>query len=261
MRRVLTDSLPTPEKRILLSKEEAKHLTRVLRMETGDLIEVLDRRGNGVLGHIEIEGSHVYLRFHEAIQLEAKSKRSELLPITVACAILKGDAMHLAIEKATELGVTEFIPLMTERTVVKLDDKDPSHYLNRWQKIADQSLKQCGRLAQMSISSVVSLDQLLKAENTPNWFFMDELLDGSSTPTLLNELEAVYSDTKQNYGVLIGPEGGWSSQERELVVGSKKARSVSLSPLVLRAETALIASVSVMGAFLRSKLKEGRYEI
>lgn len=257
MRRVLTDSLPTRDKRVLVSKDEAKHLTRVLRMESGDLIEVLDRRGNGVVGKLEVEGSHVYLKFHEALKTNEKTQRSESLPIAVACAILKGDAMHFALEKATELGVLEFMPLLAERTVVKLESKDPAHYQTRWQKISDQSLKQCGRLEQMSITPVVSLDQVLKDENTSRvWFFMDEQLDGKSALTFLDELDSIYKDSKQNFGILIGPEGGWSSQERDAAITSKNVRAVSLSPIVLRAETALMSSVSILGAFLRSKIKK-----
>lgn len=246
MRRVLLPELPLGKKRFLLPKDEAKHLTRVLRIGAGDTIEAIDGHGNRATGIVEVVGSHVYLSLDNEPRSETKA--GDILPLTLACAILKTDAMHVAIEKATELGVKRFIPLLTERSVVKMESKPESHFLTRWQKIADQSLKQCGRLQQMTISNPVSLDQLLKDENNSTvWFFMDESLDANRASMLIDQ------DFNQETGILIGPEGGWSAKERALIEKLNQVRAISLGPLVLRAETALIASTAIVGAFLRRK--------
>lgn len=213
----------------------------------------MDGKGNALLAVLRVRGEEVLLETpSESVEIR-HSTRSETLPVTLELAALKGDAMEWAIEKAVELGAARVAPLITAHTVVQMDRKGPEAFRERWQKIADQALKQCGRLSRMEILLPEPLDQAMSrransAAQPRVW--CDESSRGE-TPELLRWLALPEQNSLQELRILIGPEGGWSEKERGLLQSS--GARVSLGPLVLRAETAAIAALSIATASFRAR--------
>jgi 16S rRNA (uracil1498-N3)-methyltransferase len=242
MKRVLCPTLPSPDQPVELPSEEARHLTQVLRLSDGASVEAMDGAGHAVLGTLRIRGKRTLLEFQRAI--ESVAHEPGLVPVTLEISILKGEAMEWVVEKAVELGIRSLVPVITAHTVVQLDRKGPEVFRARWQKIADQALKQCGRRHRLEVREPIELEQLLAREAHTDQeprLWCDEASRVGSMP-LARELERIASPCR----ILIGPEGGFSEIERQLLPTSSVA--VSLGPLVLRAETAAIAAMSLASA-------------
>ena len=172
------------------------------------------------------------------------------LPIHLKMSIIKGEAMEWVVEKAVELGVRSLTPIETEFTVVKIHKKGADAFQERWQRIADQSLKQCGRLDRMEVRAPLSFESLLTEPGSLYW--LDETLasDSDQGPHLSRVLSAHDADGKES-ALLVGPEGGLSANERgrllQLTVSGKKAiKRVHLGSLILRAETAAMLGISLL---------------
>ncbi|HCM38861.1 MAG: hypothetical protein A2070_13330 [Bdellovibrionales bacterium GWC1_52_8] len=248
MKRLLCPEVPRPGRKIPLNETEAVHATRVLRLSDGDLIEALDGSGKSVVARLRTRSGSVWLEYESEGALASDEKH---LPSTVLeMAVLKGDAMEWVVEKAVELGITTLIPVLTAHTVVQMKQKGPEVFQERWQKIADQALKQCGRLNRMQIHLPVPLaDLFLKYPARPETvrLWCDEASRENAAPLLKILLEPDL--LKKEVRVLIGPEGGWSQNEREFLT-TAHLKEASLGPLVLRAETAAIYCISlIFGAF------------
>ena len=252
MRRILCPQLPKANRPALLVESEAKHATQVLRLSDGDTVEAIDGQGQAIAailrtlhGPVRLELPHT----QETPLLARQSPQGSVLPVVLEMGILKGDAMEWVVEKCVELGVKTLIPVTTDHTVVQTKNKGPEAFQERWQKIADQALKQCGRLDRMEVQLPQRLSLVLKdaPQNAQRIrFFCDELTTDNPN-TLIHACRSVL--LREEYRILIGPEGGWSRAERDLL--TKEASRINLSPLVLRAETAAIFSVSLLTASLR----------
>ena len=263
MKRVLCEKLPEPHQPTALSESEATHLTRVFRLKDGDRVEAMDGKGRHALVTLRTRGGAPRLEFLEkATQFPSSDQR---VPVVLEMAVLKGDAMEWVIEKAVELGISTVIPVITAHTVVQLDKKGPEAFRERWQKIADQALKQCGRLDRLEIKTPVELEVLLaegseSAAPAPGAsgsgvsqaprLWCDEAAR-ENAGTLMGWLNSSEQKAAMPIRVLVGPEGGWSELEREVLSRSSQNTPVSLGPLVLRAETAAIFALSLVTAALR----------
>ena len=249
MKRVLSPNLPKPDSEVELPENEAHHITQVMRLRDGDTVEALDGKGAAVLSVLRVRGKSVFLTASEATISTRQAGVSEVLPIDLEVAILKGDAMEWIVEKAVELGVRSLTPLVTAHTVVQIDRKGPQVFRERWQRIADQTLKQCGRLGAMEIKMPTSLERHLADTASARRIVADERV-AHEAPILFDRLTSEADLWRPGIRILIGPEGGWSEKERGLLDGSGSI-SVSLGPLILRAETACLFSVATAVAFLR----------
>lgn len=217
-------------------EEEAHHLIQVLRIRNGETVECLDGKGARLKVRIEFEGKGKATAVPQG-EVE-RDPRLMSAPIQLEMAVIKGDAMEWTVEKAVELGVRTFVPVLTAHTVVQTDKKGPKAFQERWQKIADQALKQCGRLERMTVEEPVALEQLLTRKR-PLRIWLDEASRATS-PSMIEALhQAGASVITQGVSILVGPEGGFSEQERALLSRSSLP-SVSLGPWVLRAETAAL---------------------
>ncbi len=237
IRRVLVEKLPSRgNARIELPEDESNHLTSVLRMRDGDSVEVLDGQGQFASGKLVFERKRLFVEIG-TIQKDDE----QLLPVVLETAILKGDSMDWLVEKSVELGLPYLQPVVTAHTVVRLQErKGPEAFQERWQRIADQSLKQCGRRIRMTVGLPVTLDQLL-AQALPSGqkrLWLDEGSRAVGTPHLSRVIPS------NPFRILLGPEGGWSSNERDMLGRSDGIVPVQLGPWVLRAETAGIAALS-----------------
>ncbi len=262
-KRLLCPQLPRKGIPTILLDTEAHHAIRVLRLRDGDIIEALDGIGHSALTTLRTRGGQPRLEFiHSETSSNTGSQSPPFLaapfpPLTLEIAALKGDAMEWVIEKSVELGVQCLSPILTDHTVVQMKNKSPEIFQERWQKIADQSLKQCGRLERMQIQTPIPLERLMTQtqENTAPSIrlWCDEAKSGESLflPQWLNSRLHTSSDPLL-IKILIGPEGGWSTQERlllEQVTPLSPTLRMSLGPHVLRAETAALFAVSLVSAY------------
>lgn len=253
MRRVMIHKLPAVGERAMLDAEEAKHVRGVLRLGDGDEIEVLDGSGSAVVARLQLDGRNTQI---EAVrQIDGERTASDaVLPIVVAMAIPKGDAMAWVIEKCVELGVGTLRPFFSEHSVVQSGKKGPDAFLERWRKIGHEALKQSGRLRRLEIPSVAtSLEQVVRdlAASSPDaeLFFCDEQLVNADKQQHLATLLRRKPPQAKGAVVLIGPEGGWSQRERGLLQNSRW-QPTALGAHVLRSETAAVFAASLLvGAY------------
>ncbi len=204
--------------------EELKHL-KVRRVKNGTEIILLN--GKGMEAKALLKGKEA-----EIIKVEKVNKE---LPVKIYLyqGLIKGEKMELIIQKATELGVAEIIPIITERCVVE----PKREKLKRWQKIAIEALKQSGRTVLPAIHPPKSLEELrISGPLLVPW----EKAEKSFKSILASW------NTTDNLSVLIGPEGGLTEGEISYLVRKFNAETVSLGNVILRSETAAIYAISVL---------------
>lgn len=213
--------------RIVLAGAEAHHLRTVLRMRPGDLAELFDGAGGIVSGQIEeIRADRTVFRVLSR-NFEAESGAS----LTLALALLKGQKMELVIQKATELGVHTFIPVISRYCERQTWSEQ---LLQRWQRIVLEACKQCRRPVPMRLVPPAALHELNFPADSRNILLWEQETDCSFSAAELGDGRPVI--------LLIGPEGSFHPDE---VAQTRSAgfKTVSLGPRILRAETAAIAAV------------------
>lgn len=224
-----------------LNGEDAKHLTRVLRVEPGQRYEISDNR-NVYLA--EIETAHkerVLFRTLEPIET-----RESPLRVTLCAALIKFDHFEWMIEKATELGVAEIVPVEAVRSERGLE-RAARKRVERWRRIALEASQQSRRARLPEIAEPSLLRDVL-ARGADCRLALDE--DPDARP-LLNALPAERV-ASTSVAIVIGPEGGWTDDERASFVAAGWSPA-SLGSTILRAETAAIAALAVVSAAWQSR--------
>lgn len=216
---------------------DAHHIQHVLRMKAGELLLVVDPLGCVAEARICCFGE----RFVEA-ELVAFLDRNTEAPVelTLVQCLPKGDKMDWIVQKAVELGVCAIQPVVSEHCVVKYDDKKKSARREKWQKIAEEAAKQCGRTALPEILPILPLLSLLK--KLPPDAECILCYEGEAPQRLKSLLQRSEAG---RYLIFIGPEGGFSQTE----TAAFKAHGVTaatLGPRILRAETAAISAVAMV---------------
>jgi 16S rRNA (uracil1498-N3)-methyltransferase len=215
--------------------EDARHLTRVLRVEAGQRFEISDNRAAWLAEVTEAHGARVVFRVIEALESPAFPVR-----ITLIAAIVKFDRFEWMIEKATELGVERILPMEAARTDKGLFEAAHKR-AERWRRIARECSQQSRRTRVPEIMPVVRFGACL-AEPAGYRYFLDE----AGAPPILR-LFPERRNAADEVAVMLGPEGGWTDGERQsaALAGWLPA---SLGPLILRAETAAMAALAVVGS-------------
>ncbi len=214
--------------------EEARHLTRVLRVEPGQRYEISDNR-NVYLAEIEsARKENVVFRTLEKLAPPPPTARFLLY-----CSLVKFDRFEWIVEKATELGVTTIVPVEATRSERGLE-RAAGKRLERWRRIVLEASQQSRRARLPEIAEPVPLAEALLSTATHR-YALDESGDAA---TLLGALPAARS-AEDAVAILTGPEGGWTEAERS-AFRSAGWTPVSLGPLILRAETAVIAALAVV---------------
>jgi 16S rRNA (uracil1498-N3)-methyltransferase len=216
-----------------LRGDEARHLTRVLRVEVGQQFEISDNQSAYLAEISEARGERVVFRVIEPVDAPAPP-----VHITLCAALIKFDRFEWMIEKATELGVERIIPVGAARSERGLFEASRKRS-ERWVRIARESSQQSRRVRIPEILPAVLFEKSL-AEQTDHRYFLDE----GAAPPLLRVVPAERPGASR-IGVLIGPEGGWTASERQLAMGAQW-QPVSLGPQVLRAETAASAAIAIL---------------
>lgn len=221
---------------IISEKEDIKHILNVLRYRINDeLILVDDAEFTYKVIITDIQKDRITTKVIEKV----KSFRKLSLNITLAQSILKASAQDILIQKATELGVKTIIPIVSQYTVVKLDNKKGMEQkINRWQKIAFESCKQCERSDIPVVEDIISFENLLNK------------LDDYDLPVVCVERQAdmsikefLKSNKPGKILAIVGPEGGWSDEEINMFK-RKGLKTLTLGNLIFRAETAAINVLS-----------------
>ncbi len=223
------------EKSVVLTGTDAIHIRTVLRLQTGDKIQVLDGKGSLYLVQLaDVKSKSVK---GEIISSE-KVNTDSPLKIHLGQSLIKGNKFDVVLRKSVELGVQSITPLITERTVVK---SDGNKKIARWQKIAEESCKQCGRSSIPTVSeSIIKLGAFCQKRNEDDLKFMFWELESKIGLKDMNP-EKIPSSVS----VLIGPEGGFTIEEVE-TARSHGFQTVGLGPRILRAETAPLVVLSLL---------------
>jgi 16S rRNA (uracil1498-N3)-methyltransferase len=213
-----------------LRGDDAKHLSRVLRVEPGHRYEISDN-AQKYLAEV-VEAHKECVKFEVVEKLAAEREKPE---IHLYVAIIKFEHFEWGIEKATELGVDRIVPVQSARTETGLD-KAVAKRLERWRKIALEASQQSRRVFLPRLDGVARLKDVLKVVEGQRIF-----LDENRESGLLGNIE-VHTDV---VSLLIGPEGGWTDDERRMVVEAGWTPA-SLGPRILRAETAWLAAMAIL---------------
>lgn len=241
MARFLIDPHDVKDGEIYLSQKETHHAVSVYRTKIGDVLELIDGKGAAYRG-IALSVENRRLR----IALEKKSTGSSgsEAGILLAMSLIKPELMDLVIQKACELNVRCLIPLVTDRTIIRLSADQQKKKHERWQKISQESAKQCGRLSLPEIRPITPLRNFLETSLEVDKIFIPTLCVES-----VSLKEAIQGQTAKKVLVLIGPEGDFTPKETALAM-ALGAEAVSLGPLIMRAETAAIYMLSVLNFLL-----------
>ncbi len=218
--------------------EESHHLSRVLKKQSGDVVQVFD--GEGWVAPVRITGTFNAQRV-EAVVLAEKILLKSPLTLALYPALIKGERFDWLLEKATELGVDSIHPMFTERTVVRVEGANLESKLERWQKIILAAAKQCGRQNLPKLHAPLPFAQCaqtLAPDRTHFILWETEELKRLSTQFNLNP-------KMTHCSLFIGPEGGFTLREAQLAA-SCGAVAVRLGESILRAETAALVGASYL---------------
>ena len=224
--------------KIFLKGEELHHVRDVMRLDVGDAIVAFDGQGKEYIGKIAGSSSKELVIKINKIVSGARSQGSQ---ISLACGIPKLDRMDYIVQKSTELGVKSIYPLMTKRTIVSLsDEKKAQARKARWERIAVESSKQCGRAVLPEIKPVTGFSQFMQSLKG-----FDLALIAALAEDVKDLKDVLRNSSVKNVVLLIGPEGDFTKEEVDAAV-KKGCVPVSLGPLVLRCDTAAIYGLSVL---------------
>jgi 16S rRNA (uracil1498-N3)-methyltransferase len=223
------------EDRVRFDAAEAHHLRRVLRLRTGAVVEATD--GTGRLYTVRLAGLDAKGAWG-TIEARTEPARESPCAITLAQGILKGDRMSWLVQKATELGVARIIPMETARVVARPSGGTTGRHV-RWERIAREAVKQCGRVVVPSIVAPRAFPEVVREipDQDAAWLFWEG--GGQSLVAASRECGSL-----ARLLLLVGPEGGLTSEEVAQAEGAG-ARLVSLGPRILRAESAGLTAIAV----------------
>jgi 16S rRNA (uracil1498-N3)-methyltransferase len=224
--------------RVVFDRDESRHLARVLRLRSGDTVVAADGAGREYTVRLESVGEEAT----GTVLAAGDNDRESPVRITLLQGVPKGDKMESIVRACTELGVARIVPVLTERTIVTLDAARWRDRARRWQRIAKEAAKQCGRAVVPPVDVPRPFDDVLARGDDPDlrlclWEGARD--SGASLPLALPGGAGV--------ALLVGPEGGFAATEADrarqhgwLIVGA--------GPRILRTETAGPAIIAVLQA-------------
>lgn len=217
--RFFCESIPESGATAMLDRDESHHAAKVLRLESGEAVDLVDGRGGWARGEVErVDAKGTAVRVTERQQTEPYHQ------VTVAFGITKGAALDFIVHRLTEVGVREMVPLLTDHSLAPKEWNE-----ERWTRVLRETAKQCQETWFPTLRSPVRLSD-----------FLAEL--GSRPFAVCDEADrAAGANLPRFETVLVGPEGGWSAPERALF-RRQGAHFLGLGRNRLRAETAALAS-------------------
>jgi 16S rRNA (uracil1498-N3)-methyltransferase len=236
-------------KPLLLEESEAHHCLDVLRLGIGLRVVIFNGRGSQITAEITaIEKGRVYLK-----ELIAARTEPVRCAITLAQAIPKGKNMDLILQKATELGVAKIVPLVSDRTVVHLEEDELSKKREKWKQVTIEAAKQSGQDWLPEIAVPITPKQFFAEFDRSELSLIASLQnDARSFKRVLANFHEQHGRRPESALILIGPEGDFTPAETSWAK-SAGCVPVSLGPIVLRTETAAIYSLSVLAYELQGE--------
>ena len=238
MRRFFLERNMIGKGKAILNGGEARHIGKVLRLGIGDTLYFLDESGWEYQTVITSKSSKIV-----EVEIVKKSppQKDSSITITLGQSLPKAQKMDYIVQKATELGVSSIIPFLSTRSVLSLDEERSKRKRIRWQKIALEATKQCGRVVVPQIEAIVPFKEIL------------EKCDDNSLKIMLwedeksNKLKDVLKNTQPLPKVifLVGPEGGFTPEEVDMAIHAD-FQTVSLGRYILRTETAGICLLGIL---------------
>jgi 16S rRNA (uracil1498-N3)-methyltransferase len=227
----------TPGREIDLPQQAGEHIVRVLRLERGDPLRLFNGDGREYIGEI----AAIAKRAVSARVLEATNapERESALRITLGQGIARGEKMDWILQKATELGVARIVPLVAERTEVKLDAERAERRLAHWEAVLASACEQCGRNR---------LPELARPMKLADW--AASLGDEAGLRLALDphgDANARDVVPSMHVTLVVGPEGGLSAQDLA-ALAQAGFRGLRLGPRILRTETAGLAAMAALQA-------------
>ena len=208
-----------------LDKSQSHYLTKVMRINENEVFSLFNNNGEWVAKILRISKSIVEFKVIKKIRQKEKIKE-----LWLAFSPIKSNYQNFMIQKATELGVTKFIPIIFERTIVRKINKE------RFEKIVIEASEQSNRINVPLIEPTQNLDNLLK--NSMDLIFTDL----NSTNTKLDKSKF----TNKPVCIIIGPEGDFSEAEREKILSFRGVQPFKINENILRSETAVISAISIV---------------
>ena len=227
---------------ILINGKDVNHIRNVLRLVLGDNVAIFDGKGNRFFAEIiSLTRKEVKCKILKCDQFQNESP----VGITLGQSILKGTKIDEIVRRSCELGLTNFVPLMSQRCVYKIKQAELKKKTERWQKVAVEASKQSGRTRVPFVSKTINSikEFCLYYENSEIKLIFQE----DENNIRISELKYGSSLIKK-IAILIGPEGGWTESEVKTAI-DYGFRPISLGPRILRAETVPIAVISIMQLF------------
>ena len=212
----------------LLSKEHTHYIVNVMRLKRGSTINFFNKDGEWKSEIIFLEKNRVEVKFLEKIK-----KASSLSYIELAICLVKKNPMENILQKATELGVSKIIPIVSERTEIKELNHD------RAKKIVTEATEQSNQFKPPEISQIIKLKDFINNINGSSKLFFADI----NSKEKLKKTDIEENNLKI---LLIGPEGDFSPAEREIILQNKNTIPFSISKNILRSDTATISALSLL---------------
>lgn len=227
---------------LVLTGTEAHHARNVLRLEAGSKAVVFDGKGREATAEIVTVGA-AEIQLRKLHEMRTPPLRCR---ITLGQAIPKGKNMELIVQKAVEIGAGEIVPLISDRTIVRLSVEDAAQKQAKWQTIAVEAAKQCGQNWLPGVRRPMTVAQFFTERPVFDLQLIGSLqTDALHLKKILGEYEAQHSRRPASVLMLIGPEGDFTPAELNLA-RANGCRPITLGPIILRVETAAIYCLSVL---------------
>jgi 16S rRNA (uracil1498-N3)-methyltransferase len=225
---------------VTLSPDESHHLVRVLRLSGRDPVVVFDGRGRQFVGRVDRADRH---RATIVLGDEIAAAADHAAPIVLVQAVLKGDKMDDVVRDATMAGASRIVPIVAERSQVRLSSLQRNHVEDRWRRVAIASAKQCGQSRLPAIDPVQTFDRFLE---TPASGLRLVLVEPGNAGDAAKPLRSLLAGPDPSLVTcLVGPEGGWSAAERSRAAAAGW-EEVTIGPMTLRADAAGLVAVAVV---------------
>ena len=222
-----------------LPRDEAEHLTRVLRLGVGDIVSVFDGRGREFLARV---GSAERRAVRVQLMSRVEPAAEPAVALTLAQAVLKGDKMDDVVRDAVMLGAAAVQPIVTKRTEVTVAALIKGARLDRWRRVAIASVKQSRRATVPEVRTPLTLETLLEEPAMAmRLMLVEPAATGATEPLSALRGEPIPPDAM----VLVGPEGGWTDGECEQA-RARGVRLVTLGHRTLRADAVPVAAICVL---------------
>ena len=241
LHRFFAPALDPGDEAVTLPRDEAEHLTRVLRLGVGDTVSVFDGRGHEFSARV-VSAERRDVRVQLVSRVEPAAEPG--VALTLAQAVIKGDKMDDIVRDAVMLGVAAVQPLVTSRTEATVAALTSGNRLDRWRRVALASVKQSKRAVLPDVRRPLTLESFLQDPQTAlNLMLVEPGAPGADVAEPLSALQG--QPVPQDATIFVGPEGGWTEAELA-ATRSRGVRLVTMGQRTLRADATPVAAISVL---------------